>query len=223
MHQYNNANLWISSRTLMQWFRDFRYNQEKFPNIPKKRSMLVRLPPFFDLNPNLKDKFLQYAKENISILSPNLMMQYVTDELIPLLVEQEKKELDDEEITKEEVMKSYRLKTICIRTICNWMDKLGFKFSVRKKTYYVDGHERPDNVQYRKEYLQRYFSYEFRCFRWIRLPVVEVEELEKKDEIFNRKDGFKFEKEDLTFYSPVSEKETRRKANHHDWPRQINF
>ena len=23
MHQYNNTNLWISSCTLMQWFRDF--------------------------------------------------------------------------------------------------------------------------------------------------------------------------------------------------------
>ena len=56
----------------------------------------------------------------------------------------------------------------------NWIDRLGFKCSARKKTYYVNGHERPDNVQYRTEYLKMYFYYEIRCFFWIQLLVVEV-------------------------------------------------
>ena len=80
------------------------------------------------------------------------------------------------------------------------MDKLGFKYSTRKKTYYIDGHERPDNVAYRKEYIKRYLSYKRRCFRWIQLSEKEVEELEKEDELFTRDDGFKYKKNDLTYF-----------------------
>lgn len=84
MANHNKANLWISKRTLMQWFRDFRYNKELFVNIPKKRSSIDRLPPFLDLNPDLnpdlKDLFLSYARENLAQLSPELMLNYVNDE-----------------------------------------------------------------------------------------------------------------------------------------------
>lgn len=51
------------------------------------------------------------------------------------------------------------------------MEALGFQYYVRRKTYYVDGHERPDNVENRREYIRRYFAYERCCFRWIQLPL----------------------------------------------------
>lgn len=80
------------------------------------------------------------------------------------------------------------------------MEALGFQYCVRWKTYYVDGHERPDNVENRREYIRRYFAYERCCFRWIQLPLSEVEKLEKQDELFARKYGYKYEIDNSTFY-----------------------
>ena len=75
---HNKAtHLWITDRTLMQWFRDFRKNNECFINIPKKQSLIDRLPPIFDLNPHLKDKFIQYAKENLVDLNAELMCKSI--------------------------------------------------------------------------------------------------------------------------------------------------
>ena len=76
---HNKANLWITSRTLMQWFRDFRMNRESFVNVPKRRSFIKRLPPIFDDNPDMKNKFMNFAKENLVNLNPELMYDYCND------------------------------------------------------------------------------------------------------------------------------------------------
>ena len=110
LNKHNNANLWVSGCTLMQWFRDFCCNKEKFINIPKRRSQIDWLPPSFDLNPDLKDNFISYAKENLTDLCAELMFEYVNDVLIPKLIVQERKETDDHEITRDHVLKQYRIK-----------------------------------------------------------------------------------------------------------------
>ena len=51
------------------------------------------------------------------------------------------------------------------------MHFLGFKYEVRKKSYYVDGHERPDTVMYRKRFVKRYLQYERRTYRWIQVSL----------------------------------------------------
>ena len=107
--KHNNKNLWICKRTLMQWFRDFRLNKEKFINIPKKRSLIDRLPPIFDMNPGLKDRFISYAKENLVNLSAELMFEFVNDKLIPDLIEQDRREMEDNTLTREMVLKQYRI------------------------------------------------------------------------------------------------------------------
>lgn len=48
-----------------------------------------------------------------------------------------------------------------------WMNKLGFQFRELKKGSYVDGHERPDVVQYRDEFLIRMEVYQKRMIRFI--------------------------------------------------------
>ena len=77
-------------------------------------------------------------------------------------------------------------------TVYNWMSLLGFKYSATKKTYYVDGHEKPDVVAYRKEYCNQYVIDELRCFRWIQLSKPEVEKLEKENIDFVRDYGYEY-------------------------------
>lgn len=70
----------------MQWFRDFRMNSEAFINVPKRRSFIQRLPPIFDDNPDMKNKFISFAKQNITNLTPELMYDYCNDELIHFII-----------------------------------------------------------------------------------------------------------------------------------------
>jgi hypothetical protein len=50
------------------------------------------------------------------------------------------------------------------------MKRLGMRYDTNKKTYYVDGHERTDVIQSRKEFCKRYLDDYERCLRWIQLP-----------------------------------------------------
>ena len=128
------------------------------------------------------------------------MYDFVQDVLIKELVEKERLEKKDDTITKEDVLQKFQLTSICFQTIYNWMNKFGFKYQPRRKTFYVDGHERPETVEYRKGYITRYLKNEIRCHRWIQIPLQRVENLEKKYIDFNRIDGFEYKQDNLTFF-----------------------
>jgi hypothetical protein len=52
---------------------------------------------------------------------------------------------------------------VCEDTARRWMLILGFQLtSSGGKNFYVDGHERPDVVEYRQQFLQRFLQYESR-------------------------------------------------------------
>ena len=56
------------------------------------------------------------------------------------------------------------------------MKRLGMKYDYKKKTYYVDGHERADVVAARAAFCKRYLlEYEPRCFRWVHLSKEECD------------------------------------------------
>lgn len=78
----------------------------------------------------------------------------------------------------------------------NWMDILGFKYEPRRKTYYVDGHEKPETVRYRSEFVKRYLRNELKCFRWIQLCLEDVQRLEQETaqskHPFSRKIGYEY-------------------------------
>ncbi|KAI0995224.1 hypothetical protein K3495_g12958 [Podosphaera aphanis] len=44
-------------------------------------------------------------------------------------------------------------KNVKSRTARNWLNQLGFKYSDIKKDVYIDGHERPDVVEYRMKFI----------------------------------------------------------------------
>jgi len=58
------------------------------------------------------------------------------------------------------------------------MKKLGFNYEPRKKSYYVDGHEKEATVNYRWSFVDRYLQREQRMFRWIQITDEEALQLE---------------------------------------------
>ena len=49
----------------------------------------------------------------------------------------------------EQLLTENRLTKLAIPTIFRWMKALGFKYEVRRKIYYVHGHEKPEMKKYR--------------------------------------------------------------------------
>ena len=171
---------WITGKTIMRWFHQFRYSSETFINYPFRSSQLDKTPPFFDLNPTFKERFLQHARKNLKHLTGEIMYDFVHNQLLKELIDKEnEKSVNDEIFSKEDILKKYGLTCLCMQSIYNWMRQFGFKYKPRRKTFYVDGHEKAETVEYRKAYITRYLKNEIRSHRWIQLPVLRVEELEK--------------------------------------------
>ncbi|KAF7361462.1 RNF220 domain-containing protein [Mycena sanguinolenta] len=53
-------------------------------------------------------------------------------------------------------------KSISLRTAQRWLHKMGWRFGKKKNGMYVDGHERPDVVEYREGFIARWKEYDKR-------------------------------------------------------------
>jgi hypothetical protein len=51
-----------------------------------------------------------------------------------------------EKFTVEDLLKENGLSKLAIPTVYRWIRRLGFKYQVRKKCYYVDTHEKPEEL-----------------------------------------------------------------------------
>lgn len=53
-------------------------------------------------------------------------------------------------------------KSICRRTAQRWLHNMGWRYGRQKNGMYIDGHERPDIVEYREAFIARWKGYEKR-------------------------------------------------------------
>ena len=61
----------------------------------------------------------------------------------------------NEELLPNETLEPGFPRRISVETARQWMHRLGFEVVWKKKGTYVDGHERPDVVEYRTKFLRR--------------------------------------------------------------------
>ena len=79
------------------------------------------------------------------------------------------------------------------------MKKVGFKYQPRKKSYYIDTHDSPENIEYRKEFIQRYLEYELLFHQWYPISAEERNEMVEKGEVSIHM-GYEYEKDGCTFF-----------------------
>jgi hypothetical protein len=172
------------SKTIMEWLLIFR-RSNSFPNPSRSRtqSWKSRLPFIFENNPDLHEAFLTYAKSNLNILSGQMLHSYLFDTAIPSVISKIKEARNVSDYSVADFLNENKLHTLTPRTIYNWLHHMGFKYSDSKKSYYVDSHEKPENVRYRSKFIDRYKTYELRCHRWIQIPVDRYERLVEKGEL----------------------------------------
>jgi len=170
--------------TVRIWHHDFRASGECFrnPNV-YKRNGKPPLPPMLERNPDFARSVIRYAKTNLNELSAELLLNYLHTIALPALLLQRQKELVDENFEITDLLRENRLTKLTLETVYRWLGRLGFKYEARKKGYYVDNHEKPETVAYRRHFIKRYLKYEFRMFRWIQLSLEEVKAMEENSEI----------------------------------------
>jgi len=173
-----------NARTVMEWYRQFK-TKRKFTLFIQKN----KLPPFLEQNQDITATIKQYCKEHLSELSVEFLLDYLHKIVIPTMVKdihgKGKDEMCEEEYAEvvRQVLKPYRLTCLSISTVSRWLNALGFKYEVRKKGYYVDGHEKPSTIEYRKRFCERYLGYEARMHRWIQVTEQVAKKLEEEGEI----------------------------------------
>ena len=89
-----------------------------------------------------------HARLNLDKSLGEVMFDFVHNDLLPDLLRTRQNKVGREDMTMEELLKENGLKMICPRTIYNWLAALNFTYGARKRGYYVDGHEKPENVAY---------------------------------------------------------------------------
>jgi hypothetical protein len=103
------------------------------------------------------------------------------------LQEGENKDATGEEANqtiKDYILKAYLDSPISLTTTWRWLRRLGFHYDNRKKSFFVDGHERPDVVFRRNEFCSKYLSnLEPRTHRWIQVTKETVEKWKSENKI----------------------------------------
>jgi hypothetical protein len=172
-----------NGETVRIWHHDFRASSECFrnPNV-YKRNGKPPLPPMLEQNPDFARSVIKFATSILNELSAETMSNYLLTVALPELLRQRQQELDDDDFDMADLLRENRLTKLTLGTVYRWLDRLGFKYEARKKSYYVDNHEKPDTVAYRRHFIKRYLEYENRMFRWVQLSLEEVEEMEESSE-----------------------------------------
>jgi hypothetical protein len=167
-----------SGKVLMLWNRVLR-TSDCFPHPnPVVASGKKPGPPILVKYPELKNDISRYCLSNLSTLSLELVHEHVTTKMIPVYYELWKAEEGQVNVkTKiDDFLESNQLVNLSLTTIWRWMSYIGFAYSGRKKSYYVDGHEREDVVKDRNQFCERYLTeYEPRCRVWIQIAKAAAE------------------------------------------------
>ena len=180
--------------TLMSWFRAFQ-TTNAFPNLATARVGRKKIPLLFRNNPDLYEEFSDYVRQNLDSLSSNNIHQFLFDKATPEIIKSinEEKEESEDDMCLNRLLGESGLKCLTTATLHKWLVNLGFKYETRKKTYYVDSHEKPENVNYRSNFITRYFGYEMLAHRWIPVSKEESDEMIRNNEI-NECIGYQYNK-----------------------------
>ena len=168
----------------------FRCNEKLIPPFLQSK----RQPLFLEFYPDFKTEVISFCNKAVSEgnLSTDLLHSHVKSKLLHDLYQKEFKDIDNPPSIVE-FLNVYNLNKMSISTIYRWMIYLGYRYDASKKTYYTDGHERPDVVADRdNRFLKEYFNNELFCHRWVHLTESEAIELQKKYPDFPIEHCYKF-------------------------------
>jgi hypothetical protein len=97
----------------------------------------------------------------------------IIDKIIPSLKEEmeETGDANNTNIHGYNLLCNYMAKQPSYTTVLRWVHYLGFKQDSFKKSYYVNGHEHPNQIAHRTKFTDKYLTkLEPRSHRWVQIP-----------------------------------------------------
>ena len=152
------------------WNILLRSNNERFPlpnpRIHKEKNPLPELLEYFQ--DEIMYPWVEYCIQNLA----DLTVELAQNELITKIIPNASASIDDENENDKQIQDSllqvYLECPISISTTWRWLRRLGFSYDTRKKSFFVDGHERPNVVFRRNEFCLLYLSkLEPKTHQWI--------------------------------------------------------
>ena len=185
-----------SPEVVMRWNREFRKN-DCFRHLNVFVATGVKPEPtVFALFPEAKGRLLSFATTNLSEFSLEKVREYLNTTLLPDPWQKHNREVrkdaeksgetnKNKDLTKTEFYRDVLgigADGLSIPTVCRYLQQLSYSYTAKKKTWYVDGHERKDVVLDRIEFCKEYLKLELRCHRWVQLTLEQATKLvdEKK-------------------------------------------
>ncbi|KAI2509402.1 hypothetical protein MHU86_5035 [Fragilaria crotonensis] len=181
------------------------------PRIHKQKNPLPDLLEYFQEEVTLP--WLEYCIENLADLTVELARNELNCNLIPKAATRtttaERSFTDNNEETKDDscnesaqednddssrVQKNQTIRDcllqvylefpISLTTTWRWLRRFGFSYDARKKSFFVDGHERPNVVFKRNEFCTLYLTkLEPRAHRWIQVTKQTVERWKRENKV----------------------------------------
>ena len=151
-----------SAITLQRWHSLYRSKGGFFSHPRSSKSGKGKLHPFLELYSSAKDDLKMFCRSNINSLSVENVHDHIMNVILPDLAK-----TTNTDITI--ILQSFRIKNLCFSTVLKWMHDIGFRYSTRKKTYYVDNHAKPLKNIYRKVYGHHYLVREKMMHHYIQI------------------------------------------------------
>ncbi|KAI2511392.1 hypothetical protein MHU86_3003 [Fragilaria crotonensis] len=196
-------------KTVAGWNKIFRqYECFPHPN-PYVQCGKRPLPRLLEVFPDAKDQIVAYAITNLATLTIEGVHDFIVSTVLPRLVSIWQKDVAASSTTSETsspatinnrageagdammapninaFLNAHRLESLSLTTAWRWMRLLGFHYDARKKSFYVDGHERDDVVADRTSFCKQYLTeYEPYCRRWVQLSMNEAKLIKDLDVTF---------------------------------------
>jgi hypothetical protein len=109
----------------------------------------------------------------------------VHNEIVANIIPGLKQVVEDEDVPADskqsQLLSYYTAQPPSISTVRRWMHYLDFGFTHDKfkKSYYVDGHEREEQIQHRRQFTTRYLSdIEKFTYQWVQMPVAKLQSIQ---------------------------------------------
>ena len=184
-------------KTVAEWNMVFR-RIECFPHPnPYVQCGKRPLPRLLEIFPNAKDLIVGYGVKHLATLTIEGIHDFIVNTVIPRLAAEWQSDKmkddgnnvdpigtasttttsttstrDNESDINEQFLQAHRLASMSFTTVWRWMRLLGFRYDVRRKSFYVDGHERDDVVATRTQFCKSYLTeLEPYCKRWIQVSM----------------------------------------------------
>ncbi|KAI2500715.1 hypothetical protein MHU86_13743 [Fragilaria crotonensis] len=185
-----------NERTVAGWNALLRANRERFPvPDPKTHKQNKPLPILLEyFREDITLPWIEYCVTNLADLTVEQARNELITTIIPNAIANERtattnetnedEDEEDAEATKESLLNGYLDCPISFTTAWQWLRCLGFHYDNRKKSFFVDGHERPNVVFHRNEFCTNYLTkLEPRTHRWIQVTKETVEKWKSEKKI----------------------------------------